>query len=85
MKKASSSIQPDSRANKSPMQPAKVVAGMLALAVLVAGTAAAQPAYPSKPIRMIVPNPPGGGVDLMGRIVGQRLSAAWGQQVRWSD
>jgi tripartite-type tricarboxylate transporter receptor subunit TctC len=55
---------------------------VLALGVLVvADIAAAQPDYPSKPIRMIVPNPPGGGVDMMGRIVGQRLSGSWGQQV----
>ncbi len=53
----------------------------LGLGLLVTGTAGAQPAYPSKPIRIIVPNPPGGGVDLMGRIVGQRLSEIWGQQV----
>ena len=44
------------------MQSAKVVAGILALGVLVGGTAA-QPPYPSKPMRMIVPNPSGGGVD----------------------
>jgi tripartite-type tricarboxylate transporter receptor subunit TctC len=37
--------------------------------------------YPARPITMIVPYPPGGGVDLMGRLVGQRLSAALGQQV----
>ena len=61
---------------------AKSVAGVLALGVAaVADVAAAQPEYPSKPIRMLVPNPPGGGVDMMGRIVGQRLSASWGQQV----
>jgi tripartite-type tricarboxylate transporter receptor subunit TctC len=37
--------------------------------------------YPARPITMIVPYPPGGGVDLIGRLVGQRLSAALGQQV----
>jgi tripartite-type tricarboxylate transporter receptor subunit TctC len=62
---------------------ANVAAGVLALGMVIGGPgiAAAQPAYPSKPIRMIVPNPPGGGVDMMGRIVGQRLSGNWGQQV----
>src|SRR5271156_4384593 len=44
------------------------------------GPAAAQD-YPSRPITMIVPYPAGGGVDAMGRIVGQKLSAALGQQV----
>ena len=37
--------------------------------------------YPTKPITMIVPFPPGGGVDLIGRLVAQRLTAALGQQV----
>src|SRR5262252_7003413 len=37
--------------------------------------------YPTKPIMMIVPYPPGGGVDLIGRLVAQRLSKALGQQV----
>ncbi len=37
--------------------------------------------YPTKPITMIVPYPAGGGVDAMGRIVGQKLSDALGQQV----
>jgi tripartite-type tricarboxylate transporter receptor subunit TctC len=37
--------------------------------------------YPDHPITMIVPYPAGGGVDAMGRIVGQKLSAALGQQV----
>jgi len=44
------------------------------------GAASAQD-YPSHPITLIVPFPPGGGVDLIGRLVGQRLSAALGQQV----
>jgi tripartite-type tricarboxylate transporter receptor subunit TctC len=43
-------------------------------------TAAAQD-YPSRPITMIVPYPAGGGVDAMGRIVGQKLADALGQQV----
>ena len=90
MENAPAGVQPDSRANRlvtstsgeTWIQLAKSVAGVLALGVLViADIAAAQPDYPSKPIRMIVPNPPGGGVDMMGRIVGQRLSGSWGQQV----
>ena len=43
-------------------------------------TLAAQ-AYPVKPIRLIVPFPPGGGVDFIGRIVGQKLAERLGQQV----
>jgi tripartite-type tricarboxylate transporter receptor subunit TctC len=43
-------------------------------------TAFAQ-AWPNKPIRLIVPFPPGGGVDFIGRIVGQKLTERLGQQV----
>lgn len=38
-------------------------------------------AYPTKPVRFIVPFPPGGGADLVGRVVGQKLGELWGQQV----
>ena len=37
--------------------------------------------YPSKPIRMIVPFSPGGGVDLIGRTLAQKMQEAWGQPV----
>jgi tripartite-type tricarboxylate transporter receptor subunit TctC len=37
--------------------------------------------YPSRPITLIVPYPPGGGADAMGRMVAQKLSPALGQQV----
>jgi tripartite-type tricarboxylate transporter receptor subunit TctC len=37
--------------------------------------------YPNRPVTLIVPYPPGGGVDTIGRLVGQKLSDALGQQV----
>ena len=48
-----------------------------------AGVAAAQSysGYPTRPIRFIVPFPPGGGNDVMARAVGQKLTEAFGQQV----
>src|ERR1051325_4082165 len=52
----------------------------LALLSVQTTNASAQ-AYPTKPIRLIVPFPPGGGVDFIGRIVGQKLSERLGQQV----
>src|SRR5271155_3660401 len=57
-----------------------VLAGLAASVLFVAHPAAAQD-YPTRPITMIVPYPAGGGVDAMGRLVGQKLSVALGQQV----
>ena len=54
------------------------LAGVL---MITASSATAQQTYPAKPIRMIVPYPPGGGSDLMGRLVGQKLLESWGQPV----
>jgi len=49
-------------------------------AALFAGAAGAQ-SYPTKSIRIIVPFTPGSATDVMGRIVSERLNAAWGQPV----
>jgi tripartite-type tricarboxylate transporter receptor subunit TctC len=37
--------------------------------------------YPTKSVRMVIAFPPGGGTDIVGRIVAQKLTEAWGQQV----
>ncbi len=51
-------------------------------ALFVAGAPLAQAqAYPSKPIRFILPFPPGGGTDILGRIFAQKLSEQVGQPV----
>lgn len=42
---------------------------------------AAQQAFPSKPLRFVVPYPPGSGTDIVARILGNRLTELWGQQV----
>jgi tripartite-type tricarboxylate transporter receptor subunit TctC len=55
-----------------------------ALAALALGTipaVAGAQAYPSRPIRLIVPFPPGGSTDILGRALGQKLAETWGQQV----
>src|SRR3954468_9618545 len=43
--------------------------------------AAAPPGYPNKPIRYITPFAPGGSTSFTARLIGQRLSEAWGQPV----
>jgi tripartite-type tricarboxylate transporter receptor subunit TctC len=65
------------------MKPFKtaLAAAAAAAACLVAPAVLAQATYPSKPIRMIVPFTPGSATDVMGRLVGERLTAAWGQPV----
>jgi tripartite-type tricarboxylate transporter receptor subunit TctC len=51
-----------------------------AAALFWPGAAASQP-YPTKPVRLIVPFPPGGANDIVARIVGQRLHERWGRPV----
>lgn len=57
----------------------KVRAAFLGFLLSCGMTAAT--AYPDRPIRLIVPFAPGGATDVAARIVGQQLSAKWGQQV----
>ena len=51
------------------------------LLMILAGSGIAQQNYPSKPIRFIVPFPPGGSTDPLARLAGQRMAESWGQQV----
>ena len=57
---------------------AAALAGALALG---AGSAHAQSGYPDKPVKMVVPAPPGSGPDALGRLLGTKLSEMWGQSV----
>ncbi len=54
---------------------------MLALFAAMYSIAHGADDYPSRPIRIIVPSPPGGGNDIMARIGAQRLSEAWSRPV----
>jgi tripartite-type tricarboxylate transporter receptor subunit TctC len=55
-------------------------AACVCAAIWLPAVAAGQ-TYPAKPVRMIVPYPPGGTSDIIARILGQRLTEAWGQQI----
>ena len=50
------------------------------LAAVTSGGALAQ-AFPAKAVRIVVPFPPGGGLDIVARVVGPKLTESWGQQV----
>jgi tripartite-type tricarboxylate transporter receptor subunit TctC len=57
----------------------RFIAAAMLLAALVAGALAQD--YPSRPVRLIVPFPPGGSNDVVGRLVAMQLSTQLGQQV----
>lgn len=57
-----------------------MVSGIFILGALVFSPASAQD-FPRKPIRFIVPFSPGGAADTLGRIIGDKLTEAWAQQV----
>jgi tripartite-type tricarboxylate transporter receptor subunit TctC len=59
-----------------------ILAVLLAAPALIAGrAAAAAESYPTRPVHVLVPYPPGGAVDILARLLGQQLSVYWGQPV----
>ena len=68
----------------TPSQPRRAITKLLALTVLASvgcvGVAQAQ-TYPTKPITLVVPYPAGGANDMLGRLIGQKLSEGLGQPV----
>lgn len=64
---------------------ASALVALLSLASPLTGRAAAQPdasvAYPARPLRIIVPYAAGGGGDIFARMIGAKLTEAWGQPV----
>lgn len=58
-----------------------LIAIVAAFAVLAAPSMASAQAFPGKPVKIVVPQTPGGASDALARIVGQKLSERWGQPV----
>ena len=67
--------------NQSILMIARSVVMAVLVAMIVPGRAWGAESYPARPIRLVVPFPPGGGNDTMGRIVADRLTHSLGQRV----
>jgi tripartite-type tricarboxylate transporter receptor subunit TctC len=66
----------------SPLQRmARATCAALACLSVCFATAATAQTYPNKPIHLIIPFTPGGSTDILGRVIGQSLTEAWGQSV----
>ena len=63
------------------MKPFARFRGLIAALSLLAGagTAVAQDSYPNQPVKLIIPFPPGGTTDIVGRLIAQGLSTSTGQ------
>src|SRR5262249_18743403 len=73
------------RSNRSasmrPISKRTLLSGMAAAGFTLAAASARAQSYPDKPVKMIVPFPPGGPIDTMARLVGQILTSGLGQQI----
>jgi tripartite-type tricarboxylate transporter receptor subunit TctC len=66
----------------APHRPTRRLAVLLLAGALAAGGAAAQDKpFPSRPVTIVIPTAPGGNLDLLARVVAEKLQQAWGQQV----
>src|SRR5215467_14185743 len=61
--------------------PRFLCAALIAAASISAAPALAQDSYPNKPIKIVLPVPPGSALDIATRAIGEQLSVRWGQQV----
>ena len=59
----------------------RFIARIVAVALAVGAPQAFAQAYPTKPVRAIIAFPPGSGIDIVGRVVTQKVSEYWGQTI----
>src|SRR6185503_61043 len=59
----------------------RTILSAIAVALVMSPAHAAQPAYPDKPIRLVIGSAPGSGPDIISRVIAERLYKAWGQRV----
>ncbi|HEY4069565.1 MAG TPA: tripartite tricarboxylate transporter substrate binding protein [Burkholderiaceae bacterium] len=69
------------RSTSAPTRRTVLAGAALALAGLAAAPAEAQDAFPSKLVRIIIPTAPGGSMDALARVIAEKMTASWGQQV----
>lgn len=67
--------------NSPVFSPARVLSGLLAVALALLGAGAAVAAYPERPIRLVVPFPPGGGADNLARTIMPRIEGLLGTPI----
>jgi len=60
---------------------ALIAAAAAALSLAFPAGAQGTAAYPAKPVKLVIPFPPGGPLDIVGRAIAQKLTEAWGQSV----
>ena len=64
------------------MQPTTLIKALaISASLAIIPTVASAQAYPTRPIKIIVPAPPGGAIDTIARVVGDKIGASMGQPV----
>lgn len=61
--------------------PLAFITSLVAAAILSHACFAADPAFPQRPIRIVVTFPPGGGTDVLARLIGAQIGESWNEQV----
>jgi tripartite-type tricarboxylate transporter receptor subunit TctC len=63
------------------MRRREFIGGLGGVAIILPAIGYAAESYPSRPIKLVIPYPPGGGTDIVGRVLGEQLGATLGQPI----